>query len=183
VTLTGAIPRARLGVVVVIAASAFGGCAAGGHDVPTAGGAGAAGSVAAAGGQAMIDAQASLARCLRRHGVDMPDPSARGFAGFDPHAAGISDDELRTAEAGCARERRAVANAAPKLSNEDRRSALDRALRYARCMRTHGQDVADPRQADAGGGMAIDVPTGAQDDPSFEAATRDCDQVLRQAGP
>lgn len=174
---------ARLGVLlVVLAASAGAGCAAGGGDRPSSGSGPAASGVGAAGGQAMIDAQADLARCLREHGVDMPAPNANGGTEFDPRAAGITDDELRAAESACERERRAVAEAAPKMSGADRRAAVAAGVRYARCMREHGQDVPDPSLADEGGGTAIEIPAGAKQNPAFQKAARGCEQILRDSG-
>jgi hypothetical protein len=177
-----AVPSIGLAVLVVLLASVMTGCAGGTGDGPAATAGGGTGGLSAAGGQAMIDAQAELATCLRKHGVDVPGPTANGSPEFDPRAAGISEERLRVAEAKCDRERRAVADAAPKLSNADRQAALGGALRYARCMRRHGRDVPDPRPSDPGGGTSVDVPAGSKDNPAFQAASRDCEQAFRGDG-
>jgi hypothetical protein len=175
----GAAPAA---LVALAAAAAGAGCTGDNGGGSPGAGRPASGSVSAAGGQALVDAQAEFARCLREHGVDMPGPSAqRGFE-FDPRAAGVSEDAMRAAEAKCDRERRAIADAAPKLSDADRRAAVDAGVRYARCMREHGQDVPDPSLADEGGGTAIEVPADAKENPAFQRATRSCEDVLRENG-
>jgi hypothetical protein len=169
------------GAAVVLLATTAAGCAGGAShrpDPPVGG----SGGISAAGGQALIDAQAEYARCLRRHGVNLPGPDASGRTEFDPRAAGVTAEKMRAAEGHCERQRRAIAEAAPKLSDADRRAQLDAGIRYARCMRRHGQDVPDPRPSGEGGGMAIEVPSNAKESPAFQTAARACDEVLREAG-
>ncbi len=135
--------------------------------------------VAAAGGHALIDAQAAYARCMRKQGVDMPEA---GRGEDSQPAPGASGAELREADAQCERERRAIAEAAPKLSDADRRRAVEAGLRYARCMRARGQDVPDPSLSEEGGGTSVEIPAGAKENPAFQAATRECADLLREAG-
>jgi predicted transcriptional regulator len=71
---------------------------------------------------------------------------------------------------------------APKLSDADRRAAVASGLRYARCMRAHGEDVPDPSLSDEGGGTAIEVPSDAKTNPAFLRAQRACEQILREGG-
>jgi hypothetical protein len=177
-----AVRDAKLGLLIALVASAGAGCAGAREDRDTGAGGPDVGGLSAVGGQALIDAQAQFARCLRRHGVDMPGPNREGGFEFDPRTAGISEEQMRAAEAKCERERRAIADAAPKLSDADRRRAVESGVRYARCMREHGQDVPDPRLSDEGGGTAIEVPAGAKDDPAFQRAGRACEEILREAG-
>jgi hypothetical protein len=176
--------RRRAALITVLAAlvGAGSGCAGAGSGGDTAKPPTDAGGVSAAGGQAMIDAQAALARCLRRHGVDVPDPGSGERAEFDPGAAGLSEADIRQAEAKCERERRAVAEAAPRVSDADRRRAAELGLRYARCMREKGQDVPDPSLSDESGGTAIELPGDAKRDPAFQAAAAKCEQILRDGG-
>jgi hypothetical protein len=179
---TRVVPRVGSAVLVVLFASVMASCAGSTGDGTAATAGGGTGGLSAAGGQAMIDAQAELATCLRKHGVDVPGPTANGSPEFDPRAAGVSEERLRAAEAKCDSERRAVADAAPKLSNADRQGALEGGLRFARCMRRHGQDVPDPRPSDPGGGTSVNVPAGSKDNPAFQAASRDCEQAFRGGG-
>jgi hypothetical protein len=163
-----------------LAAAALVGCGGGSNgDEGTRAPKGGADGVSARGGQAMIDAQTAMARCMRRQGIDFPDPTpGRGFA-FDPGDGRIDERGLRAAERRCARYQRAIAEAAPQLSEADTQRARDMTLRYARCMRRHGADVPDPRAAGEGGGMAVEVPANAKTDPRFQEAARKCEDILR----
>lgn len=137
------------------------------------------GGVRARGGQALIDAQARMARCMRRQGIDFPDPRpGRGFE-LDRGDAGVDARGLRAAERKCARFARAVAEAAPRASAQEQQRARDEILRYARCMRAHGADVPDPRVNGEGGGMAVEVPADAKSDPRFRRAAAACEDLLR----
>ena len=169
-----------LALTSCLAVVALAGCGGGGQGdegarAPTGG----ADGVHARGGQALIDAQAAMARCMRRHGVDFPDPEpGRGFE-LDPGESRIDEARLRAAEHKCDRYRRAIAQAAPQPSEGERRRARDLTLRYARCMRRQGADVPDPRADGEGGGMAVEVPADAKSDPSFQQAARRCEGLLR----
>lgn len=171
--------RSLLAMAAMLAGAASAGCS---DDSPRTGHGGdgttAPSGVAAVGGRAMIDAQAEYARCMRKQGVDMTAPGR----GEDSLPAGVSDAELREADARCERERRAIAEAAPKLSDVDRRRVVEAGLRYARCMRARGQDVPDPSLSDEGGGTSVEIPAGAKENPAFQAATRDCAGLLREPG-
>jgi hypothetical protein len=138
--------------------------------------------VGAAGGRAMLDAQAALARCMREQGIDFPDPRpGRGFE-FDPGSDPALEERIRAAERKCEEERRAIAESAPKLSPERTRREQEAMLRFARCMRGEGQDVRDPAAPDAGGRIAVDVPAGAKTDPAFQRAARECERLARTPG-
>ena len=130
------------------------------------------------GGQALVDAQVAMARCMRRQGVDSPDPRQGRDFEIDPDPAGIGVRRLRAAERRCARHRRAIADAAPPLSGAEQQRNRDLTLRYARCMRAQGADVPDPRTSE-GGGMAVELPADAKADPGFQRAARKCEDILR----
>jgi hypothetical protein len=106
--------RASIGLAVALCATV--GACAGGDDPPRGErpGGPAQSGVAPRGGQALIDAQVAMARCLRRQGIDVPDPTAgRGFE-LDPGSSGA--DRLRRAEERCKTELRASADAVPTPS-------------------------------------------------------------------
>ncbi len=135
--------------------------------------------VTARGGQALIDAQARMARCMRRQGVNFPDPRpGRGFE-LDAGDTRVDERRLRAAERKCARFARAVSEAAPRPSAHEQGRARDLTLRYARCMRAHGADVADPRASGEDGGTAVEVPADAKSDPRFRRAAAECEDLLR----
>ncbi len=164
-----------------LVAAALAGCGGGDEsdDQPRTPAGGSSGGVTARGGQALIDAQAAMARCMRRQGIDFPDPGAGRGIEFDPAKQGIDRRRLRAAEGKCARHRRAIAEAAPRLSAGEQQQARDLTLRYARCMREHGASVPDPRAGGEGGGTAVEVPAGAKSDPAFQRAARKCEGILR----
>ncbi len=168
-----------LPLATCLAAVALAGCGGGTGDEEGRAPAGGADGVRARGGQALIDAQAKMASCMRRQGIDFPDPKpGRGFQ-LDPGEQGVDERRLRQAERRCARYQRAIAEAAPQSSAREQQRDRDLTLRYARCMREHGADVPDPRAGGEDGGTAVEVPAGAKSDPSFQRAARKCEGLLR----
>ena len=106
----------RVAATAVVLALGVPGCGSGESPPGTGGGASNGGGVTAVGGQDMVDAQLALARCMRRQGIDFPDPRAgRGFE-FDPGDTRIDARRMRAAERKCAPFARAVAEAAPQPS-------------------------------------------------------------------
>src|SRR3954452_6572626 len=98
--------------------------------------------------QAMLD----YARCMRRHGVDMPDPQ---FEGNRVKMTGPKDADratVRAAEKACASIRDKLKSSEP--SGEQREEFKKAALENARCMREHGLEFADPT-FDENGGASI----------------------------
>ena len=172
--------RTRSVTLALFLAALMAGCAGSGGGEEASTSAPEADGVSARGGQAMVDAQTRMARCMRRQGVDFPDPgAARGFQ-LEQHGDGPVDARrLRAAERRCARFARAVAEAAPRPSEAEQQRARDLTLRYARCMRAHGADVPDPRVDGEGGGTAVDVPADAKSDPRFGRAAAKCKDLLR----
>ena len=170
-----------LALAACLAAAALAGCAGagGGDDEGGRSPANDSGGVKARGGQAMIDAQAAMARCMRRQGIDFPDPRPGGGFEFEPGKSGIDTQQLRVAERKCGRYRRAIAEAAPRTSAREQQRNRDLTLRYARCMREQGADVPDPRPGGEDGGMAVEVPADAKSNPTFQRAARKCERILR----
>lgn len=110
----------------------------------------------------------TFAQCVRSHGVPgFPDPDSQG--GFDPsQISGLEDSpQLKTAAAACKGDLPAGASA-PTPETE---TSL---LKFARCMRSHGEpDYPDP-------GSTTKPPSGAIDptSPQFQRATKDCQSLL-----
>jgi hypothetical protein len=169
----------RSAAAVGLAAVALGLAACGGSGAPSAGGGpGRDAGVAPRGGQAMVDAQLAFARCMREQGVEFPDP---GSGGFEMEPKPGSEPKLEAAERACAKERKAIADAVPPRSEEEMEADRDATLRFARCMRREGQEVADP--GPRGGGTAVTVPPGSKSDPAFQRAQARCEGELRDAAP
>jgi hypothetical protein len=129
-------------------------------------------------------AQLKFARCMRSHGVNVPDPEPGAGGGpgkvriGGPGKDAISPQVLQRADAACRRYLEAVA---PKLSPEEQAALRDQALKFARCMRSHGIDMPDPQVAN--GGLRITIRGGAggpgkgsidPDSPAFKDAQEAC---------
>ncbi|HEX8073654.1 MAG TPA: hypothetical protein VF545_01600 [Thermoleophilaceae bacterium] len=136
--------------------------------------------------QAAID----FARCMREHGVQMADPatgaSGRGTdfefrapAGGGGTAGPGSEPAFAKAERACGH---LLKDAIRAPSKADQERMLSAALRWARCMRSHGVDVPDPQQAGSGtiklGGPEGPDPAG----PTFQRADATCRKLLPGAG-
>ena len=120
--------------------------------------------------KAMLD----FARCMRDHGVDMPDPKSGegGTFRFEAPGSGAKmpdEPSFSQADKAC---RHLMGNAGPQLSPEDQKQMQDAMLAFARCMRDHGVEMPDPQ---SGGGIVAKVGEGADPrSPEFQAAEKDC---------
>jgi hypothetical protein len=136
-------------------------------------------------GKAFGDALVDYTRCLRDHGLDVPDPtynSDGGSAGNGqlntangPGVGGGAviagpggsvalpspdDPAFQAADKECKPILDAAAQDLPKPSPEEQAKARDQALAFAQCMREHGIDMPDPTFTDDGG-ISIAVPSDA----------------------
>jgi hypothetical protein len=131
--------------------------------------------------QAMLD----FARCMRRQGIDFPDPRSdeNGFAIIEPGSGPPRDSaKVRAAERACEKHR---ANfVPPKLSEEEREEFREAALAHARCMREHGVDFPDPQFGEGGRASVRIGGRGGVDpnDPEFRAAEAACRDLMRPPG-
>src|SRR5918999_561350 len=95
--------------------------------------------------QQFREAQLAFARCMREHGVDMPDPTfdgERGLRRIGPGEGG-SEREFREAEQACRKHLEGIEP--PELSSEQQAEFRKAALEHARCMRENGiEDFPDP---------------------------------------
>ena len=115
-------------------------------------------------------------RCMREHGVEMPDPGGDGALLIDPDS-GIdpSDPTFRAAEEACAEH---LPQAGAVQSDQDLAELQDQLRAMAECMRDRGFDVPDPEIRKVGDGGPPPDPSGSPgfdpDDPAFRAAEREC---------
>ena len=120
------------------------------------------------------------ARCMRKHGAEVPDPRTDEngrlvITGED------RDDRRRDRAYGRALTacrdlfERARPAGVGEVSAEERERFFDRALRFVRCLREHGVDISDPvvRERE----LAIPLPANP-DSPSFRRAHRACERLL-----
>jgi hypothetical protein len=127
---------------------------AGGHTTTT------AKKSKAAAKQELQDAALAFARCMRQHGVDMPDPTfsdnGSGGGGFAIKQAGPSsgarpdDATFKAAQTACQPIMDKAEQDMPRPSPEEEAKMRDQALKFARCMRRHGIDMPDPTFDDSG---------------------------------
>jgi hypothetical protein len=157
----------RIGIVLglLLAVSACG-SHGGGDGVATAGHAKARASASATVGEQQ---KALLfARCMRQHGVDMPDPTFSGGGVSIAIRGGVDPNKVKAATAQCKRylpDGGQSQKANPKM--------LERARKLAACMRAHGiRKFPDP---DANGGISIKAgPDLDPRSPAFQAADKAC---------
>ncbi|HEV7863228.1 MAG TPA: hypothetical protein VGR20_11025, partial [Acidimicrobiia bacterium] len=136
------------------------------------------------------DAMLAFARCMREHGVDMPDPDTSGGGGMVTFSAGSKLDPgqstFEDAQKAC---QPLMADAGPQnMSPKQQQEAQDQALAFSKCMREHGIDMPDPTFG-TGGGVTLSIgkegdggPGIDPSDPKFEAAQQACGSAFGPAG-
>ena len=177
------LPAAALAVGLL--ASACGGSSEGATNGIASAGDGSAAKSAS--DKAKVDPQQAgldFARCMREHGVDVPDPSA-GEGGMVMIGPGPGEVQAGTAISGppagfqeadkaCRHFLEGLIGDGPgPLEPEEQ----DRALKFAKCMRDNGVDMPDPDFS--GGGVRITISGGpgsasGPDSETFKAAQKAC---------
>lgn len=121
------------------------------------------------------DAMLKYARCMREHGVDMPDPEPGG--GISINGDGLSPEQMETAEAECEKwmdMAMAQDEGGHELTEDEKQSFLD----MAACMRERGYDFPDPEFGDDGRvTQRVEKPAEGQpgpDDPAFQQDMEEC---------
>ena len=153
------------------------------------------------------DAMLDYARCMREHGVDMPDPtfddSGAGGGNFKVvgGAPGNAKDDasFEAAQKACQPIMDKAEQDMPRPSPEEEAKMRDQALAMARCMREHGVDMPDPTFDDSGrASIQLKKPAGDDksdsasggggvkvspiDDPKFKAAMEACQPAGGKGG-
>jgi hypothetical protein len=176
--------RRRLLLAPLVMALALGTAACGspsgaGAEVASADGSGGTAEVKDAAARKVDAEKAGLefAKCMREHGVDVPDPQSGGdgfimvspapgeVAAGESTAGGPVDgqalpEEFRAADEACRHFLDdLIQDGGPRMDAE----AQDRALAFAKCMREHGIDMPDPDFSGGGGGFSIQIGGGDGD--------------------
>ncbi|MBB4912545.1 hypothetical protein [Actinophytocola algeriensis] len=111
------------------------------------------------------DQMRAYAKCMREHGVDMPDPEVSQDGGISMSIEGGDRAKVDKADQEC---KHLMPNGGEpeKPSPED----LDRMRAEAQCLRDHGIDVKDPTMDNPG----IQIEGAGPDDEKFRKAMEEC---------
>ncbi len=168
--------------MAVLAAACGGSSGADSDGVATAGGSGSKTSDSSKKRDAQ-QAALDFARCMREHGVDMPDPEVTddGLMKIGPGAGGgqASEGQLPgsdEAHQACQHHLKdIIQDGADKVDPKEQ----DRALKFAKCMRDNGVNMPDPDFSKGGATFSVDA--GSSFDPSsetFKAAQKACGNLF-----
>ena len=135
-------------------------------------------------------AQLEFAKCMREHGIDMPDPETAPGGGFTQRIEVGKDDadKMQAAQEACDHILANAGNFRGELDPEQ----LDKMVDFAQCMREHGIDMPDPATNGKGGiifrSNASASGSGGPDNvtsdgldpasPEFQAAQEACQSIL-----
>jgi hypothetical protein len=137
-----------------------------------------------------------FARCMREHGIDMPDPDtsggggtvkfgvARPAPGSAAAAAGTKIDagmeDFQKANDAC---KDILGDVGPQTMDPKQQQEMqDRALAFSKCMREHGVDMPDP-QFSGQGAVTMRIGEGLDpNDPKFQEAQQACGEAFGPAG-
>jgi hypothetical protein len=120
------------------------------------------------------EAALQFAKCMREHGIDMPDPVVKTGSGpggetqvaIDIGGAGPAQKpnqkEMETANKDCQHFMADAAGTFNAPSAEDQAKMQEQALAFAKCMRDHGIDMPDP-QFSGDGNFSIGIAVGPND--------------------
>ncbi len=112
-----------------------------------------------------------FARCMREHGIDLPDPGQEGVL-LSPSAGQRLDPNtpaIKAAREACKAVDPNVGGEAPPPIDQ---TQLTQMRDYAKCMREHGVNMPDPDpEANGGGGQVLNT---NPNDPVFKAAAEAC---------
>ncbi|WP_206785213.1 hypothetical protein [Amycolatopsis sp. MtRt-6] len=122
-------------------------------------------------GKSDEDKMREFAKCMREHGVDMPDPKpagdGKGMIAVGPGEGGDTDrSKAEAAHNACKTLLPNGGEMKPPSAEE-----LDKMRRQAKCMREHGVDMPDP---DPTGKGAMRIGAPGDDPKKFEEAAKAC---------
>jgi hypothetical protein len=133
-----------------------------------------------------------FSKCMREHGIDMPDPQRVGTGGIKLSGGKVNfnDPKMKSAQSAC--QKYMQIGGGETIDPAKRAKLQEAALSYARCMRGQGVDMPDPKlagnggltfQAGPGSGPKSNSSTGKglgvnPDSPKFQAADKACKHFL-----
>jgi len=126
------------------------------------------------------DQMRAFAKCMRDHGVDMPDPemspdgkggiTIKGVQGADQGSGGTPDTKSIDAANDACKSLLPNGGEMKPMSPEE----LDKARADAKCMRDHGVDMPDPDPNGGGNGRTMRIGGSDTDKDKLEAAMKAC---------
>jgi hypothetical protein len=144
---------------------------------------------------AAYQARLNYAKCMRAHGVNVPDPSANGGpAGGAPGGGGgggggfqtlRNNPNFQAANTACAKYRSKAFGFA-NITPAQKAQFAQEAVKFAECMRAHNVNIPDPSSNGAGAfGIFRSIPSSERDSPAFKTAITACASTLpfRRGGP
>jgi hypothetical protein len=124
------------------------------------------------------EAALEYTKCMREHGVDMPDPGAGGELRLEVRPG--NREKVENAQKAC---EDLLENARPRLSEEQQAAMQEALLAFAKCMRQHGIDMPDPKFSEGGRVTQQQFGRGGvdPDDPKFQEAAEACEPIMEEA--
>jgi len=140
------------------------------------------------------EAALQFAKCMREHGVDMPDPQVSDDGGVmiaigAPGAApgeGPDPKDVDAANKACQHFMQDAAKNFDPPSDEDLKKMQEQALAFSKCMRDHGIDIPDPQFSADGGGFNVSIggpgQAGSTDGPPFDPTSEEFKKASEACG-
>jgi hypothetical protein len=137
------------------------------------------------------EAALAWAKCMRRNGVDVPDPQfdegrlTIRAGGRGRRLDDTESEKFQKAQKECGEP--FGRGGGPPISDEEREELQEAMLAFAKCMREHGVDMPDPEFSGQGGGVRFRAGgPGSGVDPNgatFRKAEEACGDILEDARP
>jgi hypothetical protein len=129
-----------------------------------------------------FDGALKFAKCMRGHGIDMPDPTRsdnggilQKFGGPGKRDRGPNDPKMKAADKACAKYRELGGGQAPDPAALAKQR--DAFVAYARCMRGKNINMPDPKVSSHG--IEMSIGKGIRpDSAAFKAADKTCHTLL-----
>jgi hypothetical protein len=177
-------------MALAVAGLALGACGGSGDD-------GGGATSAASRQDKAFEGALKFSKCMRDHGVDMPDPQRVGTGGIKLTGGHANPNDPKTKAAQSACQKYMEVGGGETLDPAKRAKLQAAALQYARCMRGHGVNMPDPKfsgngglsfqagppkKSGSGGNTARSGLGADPDSPAFKAADKACSHFLADVG-
>jgi hypothetical protein len=109
-------------------------------------------------GDKAFEGALNYAKCMRDHGIDVPDPQRVGSGGIKmtmKGGPGADNAKMQAAQKDCQKYMKAGGGRA--VSAAEKAKVQNAMLAYAKCMRQHGVNMPDPKFSNGGGGVTFEL--------------------------